>query len=70
MIVQSLSRKYEYEADEFAVRTYGNGAALAGALKRLSTESLSNLNPHPWKVWLEYSHPPVTARLKAIRTLG
>lgn len=64
---QILSRKYEFEADEFARKTTGNGQALIEALKRLSVESLSNLNPHPWKVFLDYSHPPVTQRIAALR---
>jgi STE24 endopeptidase len=64
---QILSRKYEFEADDFARTTTGDGAALIEALKRLSVESLSNLNPHPWKVFLDYSHPPVTQRIAALR---
>lgn len=64
---QILSRKYEFEADAYARATTGDGAALIEALKRLSVESLSNLNPHPWKVFLDYSHPPVTQRIAALR---
>jgi len=64
-----LSRKYEFEADEYSIRTYAHPAALADALKRLSTENLSNLTPHPLKVFLEYTHPPVLKRIQAIRAL-
>ncbi|MGZ3696266.1 MAG: M48 family metallopeptidase [Bdellovibrionota bacterium] len=67
LIFQILSRKYEFEADAFARETTGDGPALIEALKRLSVESLSNLNPHPWKVFLDYSHPPVTQRIAALR---
>jgi hypothetical protein len=63
---QALSRRYEYEADAYAVATTGKGRDLADALKRLSTDQLANLNPHPWKVWLEYSHPPVVERVRKI----
>ena len=66
-LFQFLSRKYEFEADAFARETTGNPVALAEALKRLSVENLSNLTPHPWKVFLDYSHPPVTARVRALR---
>jgi STE24 endopeptidase len=62
----ALSRKHEFEADAYARATTGDGAALASALKKLSVDSLSNLTPHPWKVFLDYSHPPVTERLRAL----
>lgn len=62
-----VSRKFEFEADAFAAKTTGQPMALAEALKRLSVDSLSNLNPHPFKVFLEYSHPPVTQRLAKLR---
>ena len=38
------------------------------ALKKLSVDNLSNLTPHPLKVFLEYSHPPVLERIKALQT--
>ena len=40
------------------------------ALKKLSVDSLSNLSPHPLKVFIEYSHPPVLARIKALRNVS
>jgi STE24 endopeptidase len=63
-----LSRKYEFEADEYSRATYGQPAALARALKKLSADNLSNLNPHPLKVFLEYTHPPVLRRLERLST--
>ena len=65
-----LSRKYEYESDAYAVSTYGKPEAMISALKKLSVDNLSNLTPHRLKVFLEYSHPPVMARIKAIRRQG
>ncbi|MBW1779714.1 MAG: M48 family metallopeptidase [Deltaproteobacteria bacterium] len=62
-----LSRKHEYEADGFAVATYQNPGSMISALKKLSVHNLSNLTPHPLKVFLSYSHPPVLDRIKAIR---
>ncbi|MFC1823816.1 M48 family metallopeptidase [Thermodesulfobacteriota bacterium] len=62
-----LSRKYEYEADAFAVKTYSKPEMMISALKRLSVENLSNLTPHPIKVFLSYSHPPILQRIQAIR---
>ncbi len=65
-----FSRKYEYEADRFAVETLGEGESLSYALKKLSVDNLSNLTPHPWKVFLTYSHPPVLERIRAIRRVA
>jgi STE24 endopeptidase len=65
-----LSRKHEYEADLFAVTTYGKPESFIRALKKLTVDNLSNLTPHPWKVFLYYSHPPVLERIKAIRALS
>jgi STE24 endopeptidase len=57
-----LSRKNEFEADAFARDTFA-GQPLASALKTLSVNSLSELNPHPWYVFVNYSHPPLLQRL-------
>ncbi|MFP4035116.1 MAG: M48 family metallopeptidase [Desulfovermiculus sp.] len=65
--VHSLSRQHEFEADKFAVRTTRQPDALIQALKKLSRDNLSNLSPHPLKVFLEYSHPPVLERIRALR---
>ncbi len=62
-----ISRRYEFEADRYAVRSYGHPEALISALKKLSRDNLSNLTPHPFTVFLEYSHPPVLERIRAIR---
>ena len=64
-----ISRKNEFEADSYAAETY-DGMALGSALKRLSVDSLSNLFPHRANVFLNYSHPPLMARLKALQNLN
>ncbi len=61
------SRKHEFEADAFAARTTGDAESMITALKKLGVENLSNLTPHPFTVWLEYSHPPLLERIKALR---
>lgn len=65
--VKYLSRRNEYEADRFAAQTHGNPENLVSALKKLSVENLANLTPHPLKVFLDYSHPPVLERIKELR---
>ena len=60
------SRKHEYEADAFASEATGGPAAMVAALKKLSQDNLSNLTPHPFHVFLNYSHPPVLRRIEAL----
>ncbi|MCX5794988.1 MAG: M48 family metallopeptidase [Elusimicrobia bacterium] len=62
----ALSRRWEFAADAYARRT-ADAEAFISALKRLSVDNLSNLTPHPFKVLLAYSHPPVLQRLQALR---
>ena len=57
-----ISRKNEYEADEYAATTF-SGLPLVSALKKLSVNNLSNLTPHPAYVFFNYSHPPLLQRL-------
>jgi STE24 endopeptidase len=62
----ALSRRHEYQADAYVVRTYERPQSLIRALKKLSVENLVNLTPHPLTVFLTFSHPPVLERIKAI----
>lgn len=64
-----LSRKHEFEADAFSLKTYKHKEALIDGLKKLSKDNLSNLTPHPMKVLFDYTHPPVLQRIQRIRTL-
>lgn len=70
IVISYFSRKYEYEADRFAVKTTGEPEQMISSLKKLSVDNLSNLKPHPLKVFFEYSHPPVLYRIKAIREVS
>jgi len=67
IIIQMVSRKREYEADRFAAETIDEPRNLIDALKKLSATNLSNLTPHPFYVFLNYSHPPLMQRIQAIR---
>ncbi|MCG8342704.1 MAG: M48 family metallopeptidase [Chlorobiales bacterium] len=67
VFLQALSRRHEFQADRYAVETYSGGSALVEALKKLSRKNLSNLTPHPFYVFLNYSHPPVLRRIERIR---
>ena len=64
LINNSFSRHNEYQADQYSIDTYpGAREYMYSALKKLSVESLSNLNPHPVYVAVHYSHPPILDRL-------
>ena len=61
-----LSRRAEYQADEFATKE-GYGELLISGLKKLYRENLGNLNPDPLVVTLSYSHPTLLQRIRNIR---
>jgi len=61
-----LSRKNEYQADEFAA-VHFKPEALASALKKLSVKNLSNLTPHKTYVFFHYSHPTLLQRLARLK---
>lgn len=65
ILMNVLSRKNEYEADEYAKNTF-DGESLQLALKKLSVDNLSNLYPHRAYVFVHYSHPPLLSRLERL----
>ncbi len=67
IIMQMYSRKNEFEADTFAAETTNNPEAMINALKKLYVSNLGNLYPHPFFVFLNYSHPPVIERINNIK---
>ena len=68
--IQFISRRHEYQADQWAVATTSDAQTLSSGLKKLAAKNLSNLSPHPFFVLLNYSHPPLLSRLNAIRTMS
>lgn len=65
-----ISRRHEEEADRFAVALTKDPEGLATSLMKLSRDNLSNLHPHPWYAAFNYSHPPVTERVRKLRALA
>lgn len=66
LVANHNSRTAEYRADQQAVGE-GLGEPLISALKKLADENFSNLAPSKLLVILQYSHPPLDARIDAIR---
>ncbi len=66
LLMNLLSRKFEYQADDYAKNTYKT-EPLIGALKKLTKNSLSNLTPHPAYVFMHYSHPTLLERIRNMR---
>lgn len=66
LIMNIVSRAFEYQADNYAKETYDN-EALINSLKKLSKNNLSNLTPHPAMVFIHYSHPTLLQRIKNLR---
>ncbi len=67
VIFNAWSRKHEFEADAYAAEVTGDGAPLATALKKMTAEHLSHPSPGRLRVVLDYSHPPLLERLRAIK---
>jgi STE24 endopeptidase len=61
-----FSRKFEYQADNFAKETF-KAEPLITSLKKLSKNSLSNLTPHKAYVFMHYSHPTLFQRIKNLK---
>ena len=68
IFMNKLSRKNEYEADEYAVKNYDSTPLIEG-LKKMSSDHLSNLTPHPAYVFVNYSHPPLLERVRAMKSI-
>ncbi|MDG2125968.1 MAG: M48 family metallopeptidase, partial [Verrucomicrobiales bacterium] len=65
-----LSRKNEFEADAYAASVTGKPLTMVAALKKLAADNLANLTPHPFYVFMTYSHPPMIERLQALEALA
>ena len=61
LVINFISRKFEYQADNYAKETF-DAAPLISGLKKLNKNNLSNLTPHPAYVFVYYSHPTLLQR--------
>jgi STE24 endopeptidase len=63
----AISRKFEREADDFVLDLMKTAEPLRNALKRLATDNLANLVPHPLYAWFYYTHPPLVERIARLK---
>jgi len=61
-----ISRKYEYEADRYAVESTNKPSAFVSALEKLTDQNLGDKEPHPFVEWFFYSHPSIKNRIEAV----
>jgi len=66
LIMNYVSRVFEYQADDYAKNTY-KAEPLITSLKKLSKNSLSNLTPHKAYVFMHYSHPTLLERVENLK---
>ena len=68
-LFSALSRKHEFEADEFAHRN-SNYKALISALVNLYRDNASTLTPDPIHSMFYDSHPPASIRINHLETIA
>jgi STE24 endopeptidase len=66
-LASAISRKFEREADDYALTLIQRAEPMVKALKRLGADNLANLTPHPLYAWFYYSHPPLVERIERLK---
>ncbi|MCG6914425.1 M48 family metallopeptidase [bacterium BMS3Abin03] len=62
-----LSRKFEYEADEYAIDSTKMPREFINTLEKLTEQNLGDKEPHPFVEWFFYSHPSIKNRINSIK---
>lgn len=65
-----ISRKFEYEADEYAVLSTKKPLEFISALEKLTDQNLGDKDPHPFVEWFFYSHPSIKNRISSIKKIN
>ena len=65
-----LSRKFEYEADQYAVEATNKPLSFIQTLNKLTEQNLGDKEPHPFVEWFFYSHPSIKKRVAAIENFA
>lgn len=62
-ITNYISRKFEYEADNYAVISTNKKESFIQTLEKLTDQNLGDREPHPFVEWFFYSHPSIKNRI-------
>lgn len=65
-----LSRKFEYEADQYAIEATNKPLSFIQTLNKLTEQNLGDKEPHPFVEWFFYSHPSIKKRIAAIENFA
>ncbi len=63
-VVNGYSRGVEHESDIFGLEITHDNDAAARAFIKLGSQNRSDPEPPAWRVWLQYSHPPLAERVR------
>lgn len=66
----SISHKFEYEADKYAVLVTNKKEVFINTLEKLTEQNLGDKEPHPLVEWFFYSHPSIKNRIAALNNLN
>lgn len=66
-LANNISRRFEYQADEYAITVTKKTEAFITTLEKLTEQNLGDKEPHPFVEWYFYSHPSIKKRIAAIR---
>lgn len=69
-LVNAVSRRYESQADRFAVKLSEKPEAYSRALYRLARQNLAELWPPRWVELLLYTHPAIGRRMASIAKIS
>lgn len=62
-----MSRRFEYEADRYAIASTNKTEAFINTLEKLTEQNLGDREPHPLVEWFFYSHPSIKNRIASLQ---
>jgi STE24 endopeptidase len=64
-LTSAISRKFEFEADRYAIDTTKDPLSLESTMKKLADQNLSDDEPNKLVEFWSYSHPSIKRRIEA-----